>query len=98
MALRIEALSRSHRALNADFQNQHASLVEYLNRLALRHAEQVMLTRTHLALDEVSGGTRKKARTKKKVTRKMADTRKKSTNRKVATGASIKKPAARRKS
>ncbi|WP_437336605.1 NACHT domain-containing protein [Sorangium sp. So ce394] len=41
---------------------------------------------------------RKKARTKKKVTRNQADTRKKATNRKVATDASMKKPAARRKS
>ncbi|WP_438027612.1 GNAT family N-acetyltransferase [Sorangium sp. So ce233] len=58
MALRIEALSRTHRTLLADFQNQHASLVEYLKRFALRHAEKDMLARTYLAIDEVSGVTR----------------------------------------
>ncbi len=30
MALRLEPLGRQHRALLKDFQNQHASLVEYL--------------------------------------------------------------------
>jgi hypothetical protein len=58
MALRIEARSGSHRALIADFQDQRASLVEYLKRFALRHAEKDMLARTYLAIDDVSGGTR----------------------------------------
>ncbi|WP_437782377.1 hypothetical protein [Sorangium sp. So ce1097] len=40
MALRIEARSGSHRALITDFQNQRTSLVEYLKRFALRHAEK----------------------------------------------------------
>lgn len=58
MGLRIEALGRSHRALIADFQNQHASLIEYLKRFALRHAEKDMLARTYLAIDDASGGAR----------------------------------------
>ena len=53
MALRIEALGRHHRPLLKGFQNQHASLVEYLQRYALRHAEKDLLARTFLALDEV---------------------------------------------
>jgi hypothetical protein len=56
------------------------------------NAWRVVITEADLEL------RRKKARTKKKVTRNQADTRKKATNRKVATDASIKKPAARRKS
>ena len=57
MALRVEALGRSHRALLADFQNQHASLAEYLRRFALRHAERDLLARTYLALSGVGGAT-----------------------------------------
>lgn len=52
MAVRIEVLGRQHRALLGDFQNQHASLVEYLKRFALRHGEKDLLSRTHLALDQ----------------------------------------------
>ena len=51
MALRIEALGRAHRSLCADFQNQHPSLVEYIKRYALRHAEKDLLARTYLAID-----------------------------------------------
>lgn len=58
MALRIEVLGRKHRALLADFENQHASLVEYLKRYALRHAEKDLLARTYLAIDEVGGVAR----------------------------------------
>jgi GNAT superfamily N-acetyltransferase len=58
MALRIEALGRARRALCADFQNQHPSLVEYLERYALRHAEKDLLARTYLAIDE--GGSAKR--------------------------------------
>lgn len=52
MAIRIEVLGRQHRVLLGDFQNQHASLVEYLKRFALRHGEKDLLSRTHLALDQ----------------------------------------------
>jgi GNAT superfamily N-acetyltransferase len=52
MSIRIEVLNRSHRSLLADFQNQQASLVEYLKRYALRHGEKDLLARTYVALDE----------------------------------------------
>jgi GNAT superfamily N-acetyltransferase len=52
MALRIEAFGRQHRALVTGFQNQHASLVDYLKRFALRHAEKDLLSRTYLAIDD----------------------------------------------
>ena len=55
MALRLEPLNRSHRPLLADFQNPQASLVEYLTRYALRHAEKDWLARTYLALDAGAG-------------------------------------------
>lgn len=58
MALRIEALGRAHRALCADFQNQHRSLVEYIRRYALRHAEKDLLARTYLAIDAGGGAER----------------------------------------
>lgn len=58
MAVRIEPLGRSHRALLADFQNQHAALVEYLQRFALRHAEKDLLARTYLAVDDLGGVAR----------------------------------------
>src|SRR4051812_30922657 len=58
MAVRIEPLGRQHRSLIGDFQNQHASLVEYLKRFALRHAEKDLLARTFLAIDEVAGAPR----------------------------------------
>lgn len=55
MALRIEVAGRHHRGLMAAFQNQHASLVEYLQRYALRHAEKDLLARTYLAIDDGDG-------------------------------------------
>jgi GNAT superfamily N-acetyltransferase len=55
MALRIEALGRAHRSLCADFRNQHPSLVEYIKRYALRHAEKDLLARTYLAIDGRGG-------------------------------------------
>ena len=58
MALRLEPLNRSHRPLLADFQNPQASLVEYLQRYALRHAEKDLLARTYLALDAAMGTPR----------------------------------------
>jgi GNAT superfamily N-acetyltransferase len=58
MPLRIEVLGRSHRALIADFQNQHSSLVEYLRRYALRHADKDLLARTYLAIDNMAGTPR----------------------------------------
>lgn len=58
MSVRIEPLGRQHRGLLADFQNEHASLVEYLKRFALRHVEKDLLARTFLAIDDVSGSPR----------------------------------------
>jgi GNAT superfamily N-acetyltransferase len=58
MALRVEPIARRHRALLADFANQHPSLTEYLKRFALRHAEKDLLSRTYLALDEAGGDER----------------------------------------
>jgi GNAT superfamily N-acetyltransferase len=55
MAVRIEALGRGHRALCTDFQNQHPSLVEYIKRYALRHAEKDLLARTSLAIGARGG-------------------------------------------
>jgi GNAT superfamily N-acetyltransferase len=55
---RIEALERRHRPLFEGFQNQEASLVEYLRRFALRHAEKDLLSRTYLAIDEAGGAVR----------------------------------------
>lgn len=52
---RIEALERRHRSLLKGFRNQEASLVEYLRRFALRHAEKDLLSRTYLAIDEKEG-------------------------------------------
>jgi len=49
--LRIEVLGRQHRGLVRGFRNQHPSLVEYLQRFALRHAEKDLLARTYLAID-----------------------------------------------
>lgn len=56
MALRLEPLNRSHRPLLTDFQNPQASLTDYLQRYALRHAEKDLLARTYLALDAGVGG------------------------------------------
>ncbi|MFY9821935.1 MAG: GNAT family N-acetyltransferase [Thermoanaerobaculia bacterium] len=58
MAFRIEALGRHHRALLEDFRNQHQSLVDYLRRFALRHAEKDLLARTFLAIDGAAGEER----------------------------------------
>ena len=58
MTLHLEPLNRSHRPLLADFQNPQASLVEYLQRYALRHAEKDLLARTYLALDAGMGTPR----------------------------------------
>ncbi|MDG4595528.1 MAG: hypothetical protein P9F75_07510 [Candidatus Contendobacter sp.] len=55
MTLRLEPLNRSHRPLLADFQNPQASLVDDLQRYALRHAEKDLLARTYLALDAGAG-------------------------------------------
>jgi len=52
---RIEVLARKHRTLLKNFRNQEASLVEYLRRFALRHAEKDLLSRTYLAIDENRG-------------------------------------------
>ena len=52
MAIRIEILGRRHRPLLEVFRNQQASLVEYLRRYALRHAEKDLLARTFVALDD----------------------------------------------
>jgi len=49
--IRIEALSRHHRPLLKQFRNQAASLVEYLQRFALRHMEKDLLARTYVAVD-----------------------------------------------
>ena len=58
MAVRIEPLLRMHRPLLKAFRNQHASLTEYLQRFALRHAEKDLLARTYLAIDDVDGEPR----------------------------------------
>jgi GNAT superfamily N-acetyltransferase len=58
MALRIVALGPAHRTLAADFENQHRSLVEYLQRYALRHARKDLLARTFVAVDDTSAGPR----------------------------------------
>lgn len=58
MPLRIESICRTHRALLSDFQNPHASLVEYLKRYAVRHAEKDLLARTYLAIDDDAGTPR----------------------------------------
>ena len=58
MPLRIEVLGRHHRALLEDFRNQHQSLVDYLRRFALRHAEKDLLARTFLAIEGAAGKER----------------------------------------
>lgn len=58
MAIRVETLERKHRALLGGFQNQHASLADYLKRFALRHSEKDLLSRTFLALDESVADTK----------------------------------------
>lgn len=56
--MRLEPIRRAHRPLWADFQNPQATLVEYLRRYALRHAEKDHLARTWLAIDEDGGMSR----------------------------------------
>lgn len=58
MPVRVPLLTREHRPLLKDFRNQHGSLVEYLQRYALRHAEKDLLARTFLAIDGAPGGER----------------------------------------
>jgi GNAT superfamily N-acetyltransferase len=58
MPLRIEVLGRQHRALLENFRNQHQSLVDYLRRFALRHAEKDLLARTFLAIEDAEGAAR----------------------------------------
>jgi GNAT superfamily N-acetyltransferase len=58
MPFRIEVLGRQHRALLGDFRNQHRSLVDYLQRFALRHAEKDFLARTFLAIEGAEGAER----------------------------------------
>jgi GNAT superfamily N-acetyltransferase len=58
MPFRIEVLGRQHRVLLEDFRNQHQSLVDYLRRFALRHAEKDLLGRTYLAIEETAVGER----------------------------------------
>src|SRR3954449_684243 len=58
MPLRIEVLGRYHRVLLEDFRNQHQSLVDYLRRFALRHAEKDLLARTFLAIESAAGSER----------------------------------------
>lgn len=58
MALRIEVLGRQHRPLLEGFRNQHPSLVDYLRRFALRHAEKDLLARTFLAIEGAAGAER----------------------------------------
>ena len=53
---RIEVLERKHRSLLRDFRNQAPSLVQYLQRFALRHMEKDLLARTYLAV-AAQGGT-----------------------------------------
>ena len=48
--LRIEVLSRQHRVLLKGFRSQEQSLVDYLKRFALRHADKDLLSRTYLAI------------------------------------------------
>jgi GNAT superfamily N-acetyltransferase len=57
-SLRIEPLGRQHRPLLRHFRNRHASLVEYLQRFALRHAHKDLLARTYLAIDRTGGEER----------------------------------------
>ena len=58
VSVRLELLSREHRALVAGFENDEPALVTYLRRWALRHQERDGLGRTWLAIDEVDGELR----------------------------------------
>jgi GNAT superfamily N-acetyltransferase len=57
-AVRIETLKREHRPLLRQFRNQKSSLVEYLQRFALRHLEKDLLSRTYLAIESREGNER----------------------------------------
>jgi GNAT superfamily N-acetyltransferase len=48
----IEPLERKHRPLLKGFQNQQRSLVDYIQRYALRHLEKDLLARTYVAIDK----------------------------------------------
>jgi hypothetical protein len=52
MVLAVEPLARAHGPLLVAFANPHTSLVQYLRRFALRHAERD-LWRTFVAIDIV---------------------------------------------
>jgi len=56
--LRIKRLERKHRSLLKDFRNQTPSLVEYLQRFALRHVDKDLLSRTYLAIDSQGSAER----------------------------------------
>lgn len=56
--IRIEVLQRKHRPLLKAFRNQQPSLVQYLQRFALRHIEKDLLSRTYVALDVQTGSER----------------------------------------
>jgi GNAT superfamily N-acetyltransferase len=58
MPFRIEVLGRHHRGLLEGFRNQHRSLVDYLQRFALRHAEKDLLARTFLVIEGAAGAER----------------------------------------
>lgn len=57
-ALRLEVLGRKHKALLHGFENQEESLVVYLKRFALRHAERDLLSKTYLAIHTLNGEDR----------------------------------------
>jgi hypothetical protein len=58
MGIRMEVLDRSHRPLLRQFENQQASLAQYLRRFALRHTNKDLLARTHVAIDDAGGRRR----------------------------------------
>lgn len=58
MPVGIHLLGRQHRPLLRNFTNQQRSLVDYLKRFALRHAERDLLSRTYVAIDARPDGDR----------------------------------------
>lgn len=56
--MRIELISRRHRALFSAFKNQEPSLEQYLRRYALKHTERQLLARSYLAIDDSAGSER----------------------------------------
>ena len=52
--LRLEVLERRHKPLLRGFDNQEESLVTYLKRFALRHAERDLLSKTYLAISTIN--------------------------------------------